>query len=358
MIFRPHSIFTAACTIATVAALTLSSCSKIGSGMVVDGGQASWAEDESARVPVEFARISVATKGSPVNALEDLQGRTFGVMGISASGLTDELMSRAATLDESGQVVMQDDQGNIQTLYYPISSADNYNLYSYYCGDGVSYGSGLTSYEGALVKVEDYGKTDVMWSCSQAPELYTVPEGKLVKGYNARYMRTLVEQGLYDDDHLPHLDMKHMCSMIDFVFRYDRGSSIFFNHVYVTEVTAHKVPAEAFLQVEAGRLQRSVHRGQVSYEKILRVENDPVRDSTACFFFAPEDLDSLSFSITLALSSALPQTQVQITESQIKQVFAEKKTPGFKVGSRYTFEVLLSRSGYGYKTSVKAFDGE
>lgn len=332
--------------------LMLSSCTKDNAEQYVNGVE--WAKDLSVSVPVEFRvadDVSLSTKAEPVNNVSHLSDHNFGIIAFSSEFRDNNALIRGrARMDSDGSAYFVDSLGDRVTVSYPFLSPNNYNFYGYYTGDDSSYEKAdLLGTEYGIV-IENYGKVDVLYGASCATPIDI--GGESIEGFNANYFRTLYAYGMYGDEYLPNIRMRHLCTMINFYFRYEDEQDAS-ARAYISRIAACGVDYSGHLYFRAGKIE-TFTRGKIQYLTKQWIGSRAVTIPEANFFLSPDDLDELYFEISINYASNVSPLTAVITAEQIKQVLADNNVDGFKAGSRYSFDVTFRPGVFSYVTELSA----
>lgn len=309
-----------------------------------------WEQQMPVPVSIGLDYPLLSTKGKAIDDLSFLSTNKFGIISLGdASGEFPVFLRKSALADDGGKVNLLDGNGCPEVVYYPVHSANNYAFYGYYVGDDLDY-SKVEPVGGEYgVRIQDYGKVDVLWAEAKADTLHK-EDGTPVMGFNAEYFRTLERMRIDKSSYLPRLNLQHLCAMINFVMRYEDESRNPENQVYVSGISAKGINDSADLILTNGKM-RTVTEGQEVYNQTsLWVKGSDTEFPDANFFLNPDDLDSLYFDIQVNDPREASPLHVKIDNEQIRQVLVDR----FKAGLRYTFDVVLRKSGYAYSTEISA----
>lgn len=313
-----------------------------------------WEQQMPVPVSIGLDYPVLSTKGQAIDDLTFLSTHKFGIISLGdANGEFPVFLRKSALAGEDGKVNLLDGNGRPEVVYYPVHSANNYAFYGYYVGDDLDY-SKVEPMGGEYgVKIQDYGKVDVLYAKAKAEPLY--PEGSLtpVMGFNTEYFRTLKRMQIDESSYLPRLNLQHLCAMINFVMRYEDESLNPESLVYVSRISAMNINYSAALIFRSGQV-RTMTKGQVYYQTSRWVNGFGTEFSDANFFLNPDDLDGLYFDISVNYSRDVSPLHAVITNEQIRQVLVDSGVDRFKAGLRYTFDVVLRKSGYAYSTEISA----
>lgn len=314
-----------------------------------------WKTDATLPVPVSIGVGAASADMSKASAIDVLSGHTFGVISLGDPNAPYPMFLRKnARVGIGGNVELLNAEGEVETFYYPFESANNYSFHAYYVGDQVRYDTVEKFGDGYGIVIPDYGKVDVLYGRSDAEDLYPYEGSAPVKGFNSNYIRTLNEMGLLDREHLPQIRLKHLTSMINFVFSYDYTEGDPSSQLYLSRVTACDVDYSGRLMFEEGGI-RTFTNGRVDYFTSIWVGKEKALAPEVNFYFAPETLGSLSMDLSLNYSSAVGSQHVLISSEQIHKVLEQSGLNGFEAGHRYTFDVVISRQNQNYSASIGAY---
>lgn len=181
---------------------------------------------EGTPVPVLFGAptISVVTKAvNPETNLvegDSAAGLEVGVYGLetqdrnlvwdSADETTyiADLLNRNVTIAEDGSITFENPK-----CYYPLSSEKTFSFYGYY-----PYSADAQSGSDACTVSYDLtqGNVDILWAAAYATDLDASAQPVGAKGYNAAYIRRLVNANP-DHPYLPSFSFEHKLTALKFV---------------------------------------------------------------------------------------------------------------------------------------------
>ena len=181
---------------------------------------------EGTPVPVQFSAptISVVTKAvNPETNLvegDSAAGLEVGVYGLetqdrnlvwdSADETTyiADLLNRNVTIAEDGSITFENPK-----CYYPLSSEKTFSFYGYY-----PYSADAQSGSDACTVSYDLtqGNVDILWAAAYATDLDASAQPVGAKGYNAAYIRRLVNANP-DHPYLPSFSFEHKLTALKFV---------------------------------------------------------------------------------------------------------------------------------------------
>ena len=181
---------------------------------------------EGTPVPVLFGAptISVVTKAvNPETNLvegDSAAGLEVGVYGLetqdrnlvwdSADETTyiADLLNRNVTIAEDGSITFENPK-----CYYPLSSEKTFSFYGYY-----PYSADAQSGSDACTVSYDLtqGNVDILWAAAYATDLDASAQPVGAKGYNAEYIRRLVNANP-DHPYLPSFSFEHKLTALKFV---------------------------------------------------------------------------------------------------------------------------------------------
>ena len=183
-----------------------------------------WVYDESLPVPVTFSAPRVMIQ--PTKAMIEgtsLDGYNVGVFALAdgegawtgARGDLVMLYNETGTVTEEGT----GNAGSLKfssTVYYPMSSDQNFTFYAYHSPDGRVQ----LNEEGSVVSLTySLGYTDVLWAKSEATPVETA-EGEPLSGFNGRYVRHIEQTYVGNQEqlntYLPRLNFEHKLAALKF----------------------------------------------------------------------------------------------------------------------------------------------
>ena len=217
-----------------------------------------WVNDINLPVPIQFGSsdLSVTTKAT-INGMIDPElgtnklpaGLDIGVLGFNREAEVWNDPTRTSYLNPSELLVhkhaVSTSEGNIkfeETVYYPLGSERRYDFYAYYpvlnvpkseVTLSVPNGVDISQVEQTLlgnqvvVKTYDIGYIDILWASTVTVDAenkeFEVGDGTSVKGYNAKYIRSVKQAELEDQanaaeyqKYYPNLNFKHCLSAAQF----------------------------------------------------------------------------------------------------------------------------------------------
>lgn len=315
-------------------------------------------EEAQDRVPVQLGVGSVKSKAGALESLTMLQGKTFGLLaaGDENKPLPVLYNGNAEFRGEgvSMSVSFPGEESEDGILYYPLGSENNYSFYACCFGgkEGVEYYLSMQT----PVPEGIYGMQDILWAKSQATTDLEDKDGEVVKGFNARYIRLLLDQVRYDC--FPRLDFHHVTSAIRFklgVEDEDMQDSGF----TVVSTAMNNVSSTAVLDMETGILDDNGNRDAcLEYaDQTFTPTVDGMRMDDDAFFIAPGEYPDLEFQFQFKVASDAPILSSVISSQEILEYLVEnfnKGTIALDKGIRYTFEVVFKRDGDGYKAELKS----
>ena len=203
------------CLFICVAALCAVSCSKA-SQPVEDPDK--WVNDESQRVPVQFAsRTQVETKAIKDGRIDGItmNGLDVGVIAVAKKQSDGTPVTWSESLDGSILIdntkVTTSETGDIAfspAVYYPFGNVYAYSFYSYYPYTNAA-GEAAANVGGAYSITYDLGNTDILWANSEATDYAGL------KGFNAKYCRAVRQAG-EQNNYFPKLQYHHLLTAIVF----------------------------------------------------------------------------------------------------------------------------------------------
>ena len=332
--------------------LMLSSCVKDDAERGMDGME--WTAAETTPTPVEFfvgEAPSLSVKAAPVGDISYLSEHNFGIVGFSGEFMENNVLIRSrARVGSDGQAYFVDASGERAELTYPFNSPYNYTFYAYYIGDDVAYDSIELQGMQYGVAIPDYGKVDVLCGSAAATPVYLGQER--VDGFNAKYIRALKTLGLYNREHLPNIEMKHICTMINFHFCYEDEVNAD-ERVYISRVAACGINYSGYLYFKTGSIS-TYTKGKIQYLTRQWVGKDKLTIPEVNFYLNPSDLEDLYFEIAVNYTNTVSPLTAVISAEQIKQVLADNGVDGFSPAFCYSFDVTLKKQGYSYVTELSA----
>lgn len=319
------------CLFICVAALCAVSCSKA-SQPVEDPDK--WVNDESQRVPVQFAsRTQVETKAIKDGRIDGItmNGLDVGVIAVaekqsegtpvvwseslSGSILIDNTM---VTTSETGEIVFT------PAVYYPYGNVYAYSFYSYYPYTNAG-GQAAANVGGTYSITYDLGDTDILWANSVARDY----EGR--KGFNAAYCRAVRQAGV-QSEYFPKLQYKHLLTAMVFnvvgkdetIANYDLNVTGV--HILNTSTQATLTVADS-QGVSSGVLTGSEDGGSIGFDNL----NVPLTSlpSEACTILA---MPASSYTAQISFSKGGNSRELEITNSDNE----------FKAGYIYYFTVKVN----------------
>ena len=230
-----------------------------------------WKYDESLPVPVQFASqgISITTKG----IIEDdsgLEGKSFGIFGLSVQHQEDGTVSPAWNPVNTSQLLLENTEGRLSSgngnielpveVFYPLSDDMTFSFYGYYPYSAEHEWNGNDYYIRYTAAGDDLGNIDILYAKEDAERV----DG--LDGFNAGYVRT-------NPDRLPVLDFAHKTVALDFM-AVQAGNAQDVSNVTVTGFDIMNAPTVADLYIatitpsktEAGKLL-VMDSGRVSLKK-------------------------------------------------------------------------------------------
>ncbi len=190
-----------------------------------------WVSDLTLPVPIQFSGNGVLTKAL-VESLGDMEG-TLGIVAVdttvarwdrTVSGsilftANEEIWGVAkAAVDSDGNIGFDDGTGS---RYYPMYSENNYTFYGYYPYDESVFSQisttppvGSSSDKGFRVRYK-IGNVDILWGKAAAEDYTPSGSSTTYKGYNARYIRKVREDKVYEAK-MPKMHFKHLLTALDF----------------------------------------------------------------------------------------------------------------------------------------------
>lgn len=247
------------CLFICVAALCTVSCSKA-SQPVEDTDK--WVNDESQRVPVQFAsRTQVETKAIKYGRIDGItmNGLDVGVIAVAKKQSDGTPVTWSESLDGSILIdntkVTTSETGDIAfspAVYYPFGNVYAYSFYSYYPYTNAA-GEAAANVGGAYSITYDLGNTDILWANSEATDY----DG--LKGFNAKYCRAVRQAGV-QNDFFPKLQYHHLLTAIVFKVQ-GKDATIGTYDLNVTGVRIIKTSTKATLTVADSQGQSGVLTG-------------------------------------------------------------------------------------------------
>lgn len=247
------------CLFICVAALCAVSCSKA-SQPVEDPDK--WVNDESQRVPVQFAsRTQVETKAIKDGRIDGItmNGLDVGVIAVAKKQSDGTPVTWSSTLDGSILIdntkVTTSEAGDIAfspAVYYPFGNVYAYSFYSYYPYTNAA-GEAAAKADGAYSITYDLGNTDILWANSEATDYARL------KGFNAKYCRAVRQAG-EQNNYFPKLQYHHLLTAIVFKVQ-GKDATIGTYDLNVTGVRILNTSTKATLKVADSQGQSGVLTG-------------------------------------------------------------------------------------------------
>ena len=247
------------CLFICVAALCAVSCSKA-SQPVEDPDK--WVNDESQRVPVQFAsRTQVETKAIKDGRIDGstMNGLDVGVIAVAEKQSDGTPVTWSSTLDGSilidNTMVTTSEAGDIAfspAVYYPFGNVYAYSFYSYYPYTNAA-GEAAANVDGVYSITYDLGNTDILWANSEATDYAGL------KGFNAKYCRAVRQAG-EQNNYFPKLQYHHLLTAIVFKVQ-GKDATIGTYDLNVTGVRILNTSTKATLTVADSQGQSGVLTG-------------------------------------------------------------------------------------------------
>lgn len=275
------------CLFICVAALCAVSCSKA-SQPVEDPDK--WVNDESQRVPVQFAsRTQVETKAIKDGRIDGItmNGLDVGVIAVAKKQSDGTPVTWSSTLDGSILIdntkVTTSEAGDIAfspAVYYPFGNVYAYSFYSYYPYTNAA-GEAAANVDGVYSITYDLGNTDILWANSEATDYAGL------KGFNAKYCRAVRQAG-EQNNYFPKLQYHHLLTAIVFKVQ-GKDATIGTYDLNVTGVRILNTSTKATLKVadsqgQSGVLTGNEDGGSIGFDNL----NVPITTdaSNACTILA------------------------------------------------------------------------
>lgn len=342
--------------LALCAATIAISCSKSHS---IENKQEPWVNDESLQVPVQIISrtANMITKAGEISSLENVE---FGVYALGDALKPQAVLFQDLYAEGSNCIPSHINTENMADLtidgmsvYYPLSSTNNYTFYGFHVSD--VEGSHTTVDADGTVAINDYGLIDVLWSQPAVATSVDDPEKGTIEGFCAKYIRSVYKLHL-ENQYLPKLHFEHLTS--EFIFRVkaaDEAAEDSFTpekgNVRITDAVIKNLPASARLNVMTGEI---LEETQLTTDKICEIPAEGVYPvytlegtKISEFFISPGNaatLDNIEFNFTIKQNPAGNEDLTyKVTGSEIRSKFeAEPLFEGFKPGYRYYLTVTMS----------------
>ncbi|MCI6428239.1 MAG: fimbrillin family protein [Rikenellaceae bacterium] len=318
------------CLFICVAALCAVSCSKA-SQPVEDPDK--WVNDESQRVPVQFAsRTQVETKAIKDGRIDGItmNGLDVGVIAVAKKQSDGTPVTWSSTLDGSILIdntkVTTSEAGDIAfspAVYYPFGNVYAYSFYSYYPYTNAAR-EAAANVDGVYSITYDLGNTDILWANSEATDY----DG--LKGFNAKYCRAVRQAG-EQNNYFPKLQYHHLLTAIVFKVQ-GKDATIGTYDLNVTGVRILNTSTKATLKVadsqgQSGVLTGNEDGGSIGFDNL----NVPVTTdaSNACTILA---MPASSYSAQISFDKGGASSVLNIANADGE----------FKAGFIYYFTVKVN----------------
>lgn len=318
------------CLFICVAALCTVSCSKA-SQPVEDPDK--WVNDESQRVPVQFAsRTQVETKAIKDGRIDGItmNGLDVGVIAVAKKQSDGTPVTWSSTLDGSILIdntkVTTSEAGDIAfspAVYYPFGNVYAYSFYSYYPYTNAAR-EAAANVDGVYSITYDLGNTDILWANSEATDY----DG--LKGFNAKYCRAVRQAG-EQNNYFPKLQYHHLLTAIVFKVQ-GKDATIGTYDLNVTGVRILNTSTKATLKVadsqgQSGVLTGNEDGGSIGFDNL----NVPVTTdaSNACTILA---MPASSYSAQISFDKGGASSVLNIANADGE----------FKAGFIYYFTVKVN----------------
>ena len=318
------------CLFICVAALCAVSCSKA-SQPVEDPDK--WVNDESQRVPVQFAsRTQVETKAIKDGRIDGItmNGLDVGVIAVAKKQSDGTPVTWSSTLDGSILIdntkVTTSETGDIAfspAVYYPFGNVYAYSFYSYYPYTNAA-GEAAANVGGAYSITYDLGNTDILWANSEATDYAGL------KGFNAKYCRAVRQAG-EQNNYFPKLQYHHLLTAIVFKVQ-GKDATIGTYDLKVTGVRILNTSTKATLKVadsqgQSGVLTGNEDGGSIGFDNL----NVPITTvaSDACTILA---MPASSYSAQISFDKGGDSSVLNIANADGE----------FKAGFIYYFTVKVN----------------
>ena len=318
------------CLFICVAALCAVSCSKA-SQPVEDPDK--WVNDESQRVPVQFAsRTQVETKAIKDGRIDGItmNGLDVGVIAVAKKQSDGTPVTWSSTLDGSILIdntkVTTSEAGDIAfspAVYYPFGNVYAYSFYSYYPYTNAA-GEAAANVDGVYSITYDLGNTDILWANSEATDYAGL------KGFNAKYCRAVRQAGV-QNDFFPKLQYHHLLTAIVFKVQ-GKDATIGTYDLKVTGVRILNTSTKATLKVadsqgQSGVLKGNEDGGSIGFDNL----NVPITTvaSDACTILA---MPASSYSAQISFDKGGDSSVLNIANADGE----------FKAGFIYYFTVKVN----------------
>ena len=318
------------CLFICVAALCAVSCSKA-SQPVEDPDK--WVNDESQRVPVQFAsRTQVETKAIKDGRIDGItmNGLDVGVIAVAKKQSDGTPVTWSSTLDGSilidNTMVTTSEAGDIAfspAVYYPFGNVYAYSFYSYYPYTNAAR-EAAANVDGVYSITYDLGNTDILWANSEATDYAGL------KGFNAKYCRAVRQAGV-QNDFFPKLQYHHLLTAIVFKVQ-GKDATIGTYDLNVTGVRILNTSTKATLKVadsqgQSGVLTGNEDGGSIGFDNL----NVPITTvaSDACTILA---MPASSYSAQISFDKGGDSSVLNIANADGE----------FKAGFIYYFTVKVN----------------
>ncbi|MDY4917572.1 MAG: fimbrillin family protein [Candidatus Cryptobacteroides sp.] len=318
------------CLFICVAALCAVSCSKA-SQPVEDPDK--WVNDESQRVPVQFAsRTQVETKAIKDGRIDGItmNGLDVGVIAVAKKQSDGTPVTWSSTLDGSILIdntkVTTSEAGDIAfspAVYYPFGNVYAYSFYSYYPYTNAAR-EAAANVDGVYSITYDLGNTDILWANSEATDYAGL------KGFNAKYCRAVRQAG-EQNNYFPKLQYHHLLTAIVFKVQ-GKDATIGTYDLNVTGVRILNTSTKATLKVadsqgQSGVLTGNEDGGSIGFDNL----NVPITTvaSDACTILA---MPASSYSAQISFDKGGDSSVLNIANADGE----------FKAGFIYYFTVKVN----------------
>ena len=318
------------CLFICVAALCAVSCSKA-SQPVEDPDK--WVNDESQRVPVQFAsRTQVETKAIKDGRIDGItmNGLDVGVIAVAKKQSDGTPVTWSSTLDGSILIdntkVTTSEAGDIAfspAVYYPFGNGYAYSFYSYYPYTNAAR-EAAANVDGVYSITYDLGNTDILWANSEATDYAGL------KGFNAKYCRAVRQAG-EQNNYFPKLQYHHLLTAIVFKVQ-GKDATIGTYDLNVTGVRILNTSTKATLKVadsqgQSGVLTGNEDGGSIGFDNL----NVPITTvaSDACTILA---MPASSYSAQISFDKGGDSSVLNIANADGE----------FKAGFIYYFTVKVN----------------
>ena len=318
------------CLFICVAALCAVSCSKA-SQPVEDPDK--WVNDESQRVPVQFAsRTQVETKAIKDGRIDGItmNGLDVGVIAVAKKQSDGTPVTWSSTLDGSILIdntkVTTSEAGDIAfspAVYYPFGNVYAYSFYSYYPYTNAA-GEAAANVDGVYSITYDLGNTDILWANSEATDYAGL------KGFNAKYCRAVRQAG-EQNNYFPKLQYHHLLTAIVFKVQ-GKDATIGTYDLNVTGVRILNTSTKATLTVadsqgQSGVLTGNEDGGSIGFDNLnVAIASEP---ADVCTILA---MPASSYSAQISFDKGGKSSVLTITNAD----------GAFKAGYIYYFTVKVN----------------